>query len=75
MHRAVEGLSGERFLMHAAVGIAVEEAAELVLEFADPHLRVGDERPRQVLIVEPLAALDRIHEMALDESPGASATL
>ena len=35
VHRAVEGLAGERLLVDRAVGIAVEEAAELVLELAD----------------------------------------
>jgi hypothetical protein len=33
VHRAVEGLAGERLLVDRAVGIAVEEAAELVFEF------------------------------------------
>ena len=35
VHGAVEGLPGERLLMHGAVGIAVEEAADLVLQLAD----------------------------------------
>ena len=35
VHRAVEGLPGERLLVNRAVGIAVEEAAELVLELVD----------------------------------------
>ena len=35
MHGAVESLTGERFLMHGAVGIAVEETAEFGFQFAD----------------------------------------
>ena len=35
VHGAVERLAGERLLVHGAVGIAVEEAAELVLELVD----------------------------------------
>ena len=35
VHRAVEGLPGEGLLVHGAVGIAVEEAAELVFELVD----------------------------------------
>ena len=35
VHRAVERLAGERLLVDRAVGIAVEEAAELVLELVD----------------------------------------
>src|SRR3954471_16064113 len=66
VHRAVEGLARKRLLVHGAVGIAVEEAAELVLQLADSHLRFGDELPGKVLVVEPLAALDGVHEMALD---------
>ncbi len=66
VHRAVERLPGERLLVNRAVGIAVEEAAELVLELADPLDCAGDERPGEVLVRQPLPALDRVHEMALD---------
>ena len=66
VHGAVERLPGERLLVDRAVGIAVEEAAELVLELVDALDRAGDERPREVLVRQPLAALDRVHEMALD---------
>src|SRR6185312_1138798 len=47
-------------------GIAVEEAAEVGLELADALRRSLDQQPGQVLIVEPAAAFDRVHEMALD---------
>ena len=52
--------------MHRTVGVAVEEAAEFVLEFADAYLRAGDEDPGEVLVVQPFAAFDRIHEMSFD---------
>ena len=70
VHRAVERLSGERLLVDRAVGIAVEEAAELVLELADPLDRLGHQRPGEVLVGEPLAAFDRVHEVALDRIAG-----
>ncbi len=65
VHRAVVGLPGERLLMHRAVGIAVEEAAELILQLADAHRRLRHQRPGELLIVEPGAALERVHEVAL----------
>ncbi len=66
VHGAVEGLSGERLLVDRAVGIAVEETAELVLQLADARARLVDQQPCEVLIVQPGAAVDRVHEMALD---------
>ena len=59
VHGAVEGLPGERLLVHGAVGIAVEEAADLVFQLADADRRGRDQEPRQLLLVEPAAALDR----------------
>ena len=70
VHGAVEGLAGEGLLVQRAVGIAVEEAAELVLQLADALDRLRDERPREVLVGQPLAALDRVHEVALDGVAG-----
>ena len=66
VHRAVEGLAGERFLVNRAVGIAIEKTAELVLELVDALDRDGHERPGEVLIGQPFAAFDRVHEVALD---------
>src|SRR5690606_38767360 len=66
VHRAVEGLAGKCLLVDGSVGIAVEEAAELVLQLADALDRLGDQRPGKVLVREPLAALDGVHEVALD---------
>src|SRR5262249_14237331 len=63
---AVEGLSGERLLVDGAVRIAVEEAAEFVLQLANAHRRGRHQQPGEILVVEPGAALDRVHEMALD---------
>ncbi len=39
VHGAVEGLAGERLLVQRAVRVAVEEAADLVLELAHPRRR------------------------------------
>ena len=66
VHRAVEALPGEGLLVHRAVGIAVEEAAQLVFQLVDALDRLRHERPREVLVGQPLAAFDRVHEVALD---------
>ena len=68
--RAIERLPGKRLLMNRAVGIAIEQAAKLVLELAHTLERGRYQRPRQVLIGEPRAAFDRVHEMALDRVLG-----
>ena len=66
MHRAVERLAGKSLLMHRAVRIAIEEAAEFVLEFVDTLHRCFHQRPRELLVWKPFASLDRVHEVALD---------
>ena len=66
VHRAVEGLTGKGFLMDGAVRVAIKKAAQLVLEFADTLHCGGHQGPGQVLIGQPLAALDRVHEVPLD---------
>ena len=66
VHGAIEGLAGERLAVQRAVGIAVEEAADLVFKFVDALDGGGDECPGQRLVRQPFAALDRVHEMALD---------
>ena len=70
MHGAVEGLPGEGLLVHGAVGIAVEEAAEFGLQFADAARRGLDQQPGEILVVEPAAAFDGVHEMPLDRVRG-----
>src|SRR5579875_418110 len=67
LHQAVDDLdAGEIALMHRAI----EEAADLVLELADALDGRGDEGPGELLVRQPLAALDRVHEMALDRIAG-----
>ena len=70
MHGAIEGLAGKGLAVQRAVGVAVEEAADLVLEFAHALDGGGDQRPGQFLMRQPFAALDRVHEMALDRVAG-----
>ena len=70
VHGAVEGLAREGLLVHGAVGIAVEEAAQLVLQLVDALDGLGDERPGELLVGQPLAALDGVHEVALDGIAG-----
>ena len=70
VHGAVEGLAGEGLAVQRAVGIAVEEAADLVFQFLHPLDRLGDQRPGQFLVRQPFAAFDGVHEMALDRVAG-----
>src|ERR1700730_9329658 len=63
---AVEALAGERLAVQRSIRIAVEEAADLVFEFAHPLDRARHQRPGEFLVRQPLAALDGVHEMALD---------
>ena len=70
MHGAVEALPGEGFAVQRAVRIAIEEAADLVLELLHPLDRGRHQRPGQLLVRQPFAALDRVHEVALDRVAG-----
>ena len=63
---AVRRLPGESLLVKRAVGIAVEEAADLVLQLVNALDRGLAQPPRHILIGKPLATIDRVHEMALD---------
>ena len=66
VHGAVEALSRERLLVDGPVRVAVEEAADLVLQLPDSLDRALDQPPREVLPRQPLAARDGVHEVALD---------
>ena len=66
VHRPIEGLAGEGLAVQRTVGIAIEEAADLVLELAHALDRGAHQRPGQLLMRQPFAALDGVHEMALD---------
>ena len=62
---AVEALARECLGVQRAIGIAVEEAADLVLELAYPLDGALDQAPCQVLARQPLAAFDGVHEVTL----------
>ena len=47
-------------------GIAVEEAADFVFQFADAHDGCLAQLPGHLLVRQPLAADDGVHEVALD---------
>ena len=66
VHGAVEGLAGEGLLVHRAVRIAIKKTAQLVFEFVDAHHRLLNQGPCEVLVREPLAAFDGVHEVAFD---------
>ena len=54
----------------ACASVAVEKAAELVFELVDALHRPVHQRPGEILVGQPLAALDRVHEVALDRIAG-----
>ena len=66
VHGAIERLAGERFLVNRAVGIAIEKTAELVFQLANAFDGLLAKRPGKILVGKPLAALQRVREMALD---------
>jgi hypothetical protein len=70
VHGAVEALPGEGLAVQRAVRIAIEEAADLVLELLHALDRSRHQRPGEFLMRQPFAALDRIHEMARDRVAG-----
>ncbi len=61
--RAVKRLARERLLVDRAVLAPVEEAPHPGLERADHVGRFGDERPGEFLVVQELAACDRVAEV------------
>ena len=63
---AIEGLAGEGLAMQRAIRVAIEEAADLVLQLTHALDRRAYQRPGELLMRQPFAALDRVHEMALD---------
>src|SRR3972149_851417 len=67
---AVKSLSRKGLLVNGAVGIAIEEAAERVLELAHARGRIVHQETGKILVVQPAAALDGIHEMAFDAVAG-----
>ena len=66
VNRAVKRLAGKCFLMHGTVGIAIKKAAEFIFKFVNALDRFRDQCPRQILIGQPLTALDRVLKMPLD---------
>ena len=66
VHRAIEALAGERFLVDGAVRIAIEQAADAVFELDDAVGRIVDECPSEFLVVEELAAFDRVVEVFVE---------
>ena len=65
MHGAIKSLPGKSLLMDRAVGIAVKKTAPAIFQFANAPLRADHKRPGQILIIQPFAALQRVHEMTL----------
>ena len=66
VHGAVGRLAGKRLLMQRPIGIAVKETPNLILQFTDAHHSLLAQPPCHVLVGQPLAAMDRVHEMPLD---------
>ena len=70
MYGAVERLASEGLLVHGAVGVAVEHAADAVFELDDAPGRLRDEKPREFLVVQEGSAADGVGEMALERIGG-----
>ena len=68
VHGPVKTLAGKRLAVERLVGIAVEEAADLVFKFAHALGRPADAGSRRGPGAERRAAGDRVHEMPSMES-------
>src|SRR5262249_34323576 len=66
VHRAVVRLAREWLLVDAARGVAVEQASVAGLQLEHAPGRLRHEAPYQLLIVDPPAAVKRVHEMRLE---------
>src|SRR5262249_49948066 len=66
VHRAVVSLAGERLLVDVTVGRPIEKAAVARLELENATGRFGDQRPHELLIVDPPAAFERVEQMRLE---------
>ena len=64
-------LAGERLLVDAAVGVPVEEAAVARLQLEHAAGRLLHERPRQLLVVDPAAAVQGVEQVGLERVAGA----
>ncbi len=63
---AVGGLAREGLLVQRSVGVPVKEAADFVFQLADAHHGLFAKPPGHVLIGQPFAAFDGVHEVAFD---------
>jgi len=70
VHRVVESLAGKGLVMQRPVRVAVKETADLVLQLPHPDHRGLAEPPGHLLVRQPLAAGDGIHEMTFDGIAG-----
>ena len=52
--------------MQRAVRIAIKEAANLVLQLSNTHNRLLAQTPSHVLVGQPFATLNGVHEVPLD---------
>ena len=66
MDGAVGGLAGKGLLVKRAVGVAVKETANFVFQLMYAFDSGAAQLPGHVLIRQPFATIDRIHEVPLD---------
>src|SRR5262249_22927755 len=64
VYGSVEGLARERLSVQRPVRIAIEEATDFVLELSHALDRLCHQNPGELLVRQPLSALDGVHEMA-----------
>ena len=63
---AVVALAGERLLVDAPLGRAIEEAAVARLQLQHAPRRLRDQRPHQLLVVDEAAALQRVGQVGVE---------
>src|SRR5439155_700827 len=64
--RPIVRLAGEGLLMDPSLGRAVEEAAVARFELEHSPGRLHDQRPHELLVVDPAAARERVEEVRVE---------
>ena len=70
MHCAIECLAGKRLVMQRTIVVAIKETSKLIFQFLHPRDRGLTQAHRHILIWQPLATIDGIHEMTFHRVTG-----
>src|SRR5262245_5633111 len=66
VHGAIKGLASKSLAMQRPVRVTIEETTDLVLQLLYALDSLAHERPGHVLVGQPFATFDGIHEVTLD---------